>query len=48
MKKVPVDVAESDEEIIRIVKFLKIYQGEFEEGGIAGRVIMNAFDGVFQ
>lgn len=48
IKKVSSEVLETNEEIIQISKCLNIYNGQFEEGGIIGRLIMNAFDGRYE
>ena len=38
----------TNDELIQIEKCLNIYKGQFEEGGVMGRIIMNAFDGKYE
>ena len=45
VKKIPKKAIEVSEELIGILRALKVERGEFEEGGVVGQVIMNAING---
>lgn len=48
IKKVSTSILDHHEELIKIEKFLNVYEGAFEDGGVLGRIVMNAFDGTYQ
>ena len=43
IKKVSVATLESEEDMLKIDKCLNIYNGIFEDGGVLGQMLINAF-----
>jgi hypothetical protein len=45
IKKISYDNFENSPDLEKIIKCLNIYNGTFEDGGILGQILINAFEG---
>lgn len=41
-------IENKNEEIFEIEKYIHVYNGHFEQGGIVGNILINAFEGVYE